>query len=361
MHSPNSNCFTTHDRYGCQGQEADNEVKGEGNSVNFSFRMHDPRLGRFFAIDPLASKYPYNSTYSFSENRVIDCSELEGKEKWDAIVFLNPDGVINKIVYQLHVGPAKDGMKQGIGIYWEVRQGSKISSDPENTSSTFNQLSRTGNHYYQGMFSASLTVGNDGSYSNGKTRIDLKKGNSITPEQAIEFGVPVVIDGNTKQIYSYTQTYESVNYYWYFDNGVSDNFSINKSGKDYTGVLSDLGEINIQNVKELAQVLLHNPNLNFEVQGHTSSPDPSDKTNLKLSQERAAFVRNQILAEIKKYDQNFDENRVTAVGYGENKPIVTNDNIENKNNDPNISAKNQSNQARNRRTMVVLKANGKRQ
>jgi hypothetical protein len=58
----------------------DDELKGEGNAVNYRFRMHDPRLGRFFSIDPLAAKYPYNSTYAFSENRVIDGVELEGLE-----------------------------------------------------------------------------------------------------------------------------------------------------------------------------------------------------------------------------------------------------------------------------------------
>ena len=42
--------------------------------------MHDPRIGRFFAVDPLAAKYPWNSSYAFSENRVIDGVELEGKE-----------------------------------------------------------------------------------------------------------------------------------------------------------------------------------------------------------------------------------------------------------------------------------------
>lgn len=42
--------------------------------------MHDPRVGRFFAIDPLAPKYPHNSPYAFSENRVIDATELEGLE-----------------------------------------------------------------------------------------------------------------------------------------------------------------------------------------------------------------------------------------------------------------------------------------
>ena len=42
--------------------------------------MHDPRVGRFFAVDPLFRKYPYNSPYAFSENRVMDGVELEGLE-----------------------------------------------------------------------------------------------------------------------------------------------------------------------------------------------------------------------------------------------------------------------------------------
>ena len=70
--------------YSFQGMEHDNEVKGEGNSVNYKYRMCDPRLGRFFAIDPLAAKYPYNGPYNFSENRVIDCGELEGLEVYYA-------------------------------------------------------------------------------------------------------------------------------------------------------------------------------------------------------------------------------------------------------------------------------------
>lgn len=57
-----------------------NELKGEGNSLNYTFRMHDPRIGRFFAIDPLFREYPHNSPYAFNENRVIDGVELEGLE-----------------------------------------------------------------------------------------------------------------------------------------------------------------------------------------------------------------------------------------------------------------------------------------
>ena len=67
-------------RYGFQGQEKDDEIKGVGNSVNYKYRMHDPRLGRFFSVDPLASKYPHNSPYAFSENKLIHAIELEGLE-----------------------------------------------------------------------------------------------------------------------------------------------------------------------------------------------------------------------------------------------------------------------------------------
>src|SRR5690606_26583667 len=68
-------------RYGFQGQEKDDEVKGEGNSINYKFRMHDPRVGRFFATDPLEPNYPWNSPYVFAGNDVIRFLDLEGLEK----------------------------------------------------------------------------------------------------------------------------------------------------------------------------------------------------------------------------------------------------------------------------------------
>jgi len=68
-------------RYGFQNQEKDDEIKGAGNSVNYQYRMHDPWVGRFFAVDPLAKSYPWNSVYAFSENVVINSCELEGLEK----------------------------------------------------------------------------------------------------------------------------------------------------------------------------------------------------------------------------------------------------------------------------------------
>ncbi len=72
-------------RYGFQGQETDNELKGTGNSVNFKYRVHDPRIGRFLSLDPLTKDYPWNSPYAFSENRVIDGIDLEGLEYYPMV------------------------------------------------------------------------------------------------------------------------------------------------------------------------------------------------------------------------------------------------------------------------------------
>ncbi len=78
---PNRHESSNEYRYGFQGQELDNEIKGEGNSLNYKYRMHDVRIGRFFAVDPLAPEYPHNSPYAFSENSVIAFIEFEGLEK----------------------------------------------------------------------------------------------------------------------------------------------------------------------------------------------------------------------------------------------------------------------------------------
>jgi len=82
---PNRHASSAAYRYGFQGQEKDDELKGEGNSLNYTFRMHDPRVGRFFAVDPLTSSYPWYTPYSFSGNKVIAFTELEGLEESSAI------------------------------------------------------------------------------------------------------------------------------------------------------------------------------------------------------------------------------------------------------------------------------------
>ena len=56
------------------------EALNDQIATTFEFRMHDTRIGRFWSVDPLAGKFPWNSSYAFAENRVVDGRELEGLE-----------------------------------------------------------------------------------------------------------------------------------------------------------------------------------------------------------------------------------------------------------------------------------------
>lgn len=75
----------------------DNEIKGEGNSLNYKYRMHDPRVGRFFSVDPLSPKYPHYSPYSFGGNKVIMFVELEGLEEGNPFQGLSEDNEVAKL------------------------------------------------------------------------------------------------------------------------------------------------------------------------------------------------------------------------------------------------------------------------
>ncbi len=68
-------------RYGFNGKENDNEVKGTGNQQDYGMRIYDTRLGRFLSVDPIASDYPFLTTYQFASNTPIQAIDLDGLEK----------------------------------------------------------------------------------------------------------------------------------------------------------------------------------------------------------------------------------------------------------------------------------------
>jgi RHS repeat-associated protein len=67
-------------RYGFNGKENDNEVKGEGNQQDYGFRIYDPRLGKFLSVDPLTKEYPELTPYQFASNTPIQAVDLDGAE-----------------------------------------------------------------------------------------------------------------------------------------------------------------------------------------------------------------------------------------------------------------------------------------
>jgi RHS repeat-associated protein len=79
-------------RYRFQEQELQKDLDPDLGWYHYKYRMHDPAIGRFGGVDPLAEKYAYNSPYAFSENRLIDGVELEGAEFSDLDNYAWADG-----------------------------------------------------------------------------------------------------------------------------------------------------------------------------------------------------------------------------------------------------------------------------
>ena len=76
-------------RYGFNGQEKVDEVKGNGNSYDFGARIHDPRIGRFLSLDPRMSDFPSMSPYVFAANNPIRYVDVYGEGPGDALKKVN--------------------------------------------------------------------------------------------------------------------------------------------------------------------------------------------------------------------------------------------------------------------------------
>ncbi|TAH41465.1 MAG: PASTA domain-containing protein [Bacteroidetes bacterium] len=67
-------------RFGFNGKENDNEVKGQGSQQDYGMRIYSPKLGRFLSIDPLYYEFPQLTPYQFSSNNPIMNVDIDGLE-----------------------------------------------------------------------------------------------------------------------------------------------------------------------------------------------------------------------------------------------------------------------------------------
>ncbi len=85
-------------RFGFNGKEKDDEVKGVGNSLDFGARIYDSRLGRWLSVDPLHKKYPNLSPYVFCANNPIIYIDKDGRD-YELIVNSKDKTIIIKATY----------------------------------------------------------------------------------------------------------------------------------------------------------------------------------------------------------------------------------------------------------------------
>nr|WP_299205687.1 RHS repeat-associated core domain-containing protein [uncultured Brumimicrobium sp.] len=118
-------------RYGFQGQEMDDEISGSGNSIDFGARMYNPRIGRWFSLDPFAAEYPSFSDYSAMAN--------------NPILNIDKDGEKIYIYYT-----TKDENGKTINKAYEYGSGLKLPKDKfvRKTVRTLNRLEKRGKDPY---------------------------------------------------------------------------------------------------------------------------------------------------------------------------------------------------------------------
>lgn len=141
-------------RYGFGGKEKDDEVKGNGNQIDYGIRMYDPRLMRFLSVDPLMKGYPMLTPYQYASNRPIDGVDLDGLEyitvhayvakdkngnlyitKKDYIDFRNMTAEQIKQAHGMSAGAfyskfSKSFGKEGRGIKWVYHMPDGTVSEP---------------------------------------------------------------------------------------------------------------------------------------------------------------------------------------------------------------------------------------
>jgi len=99
-------------RFGFNGKEMDNEVKGVGNQYDYGFRIYDPRIAKFLSVDPLFKEYPWYTPYQFAGNKPIWAIDMDGAEEYYAssgeLIGKYGTNTEIRIVYDKYIEAAKN-------------------------------------------------------------------------------------------------------------------------------------------------------------------------------------------------------------------------------------------------------------
>jgi RHS repeat-associated protein len=96
-------------RFGFNGKEMDNDIKGVGNSYDFGARIYDPRVSRFYSVDPKESNYPWQSPFAYFLNSPIRFLDINGEGGGDDVIHRVTSGE----------SPSSIAKQHGISV-WEL-------------------------------------------------------------------------------------------------------------------------------------------------------------------------------------------------------------------------------------------------
>ncbi|MCC7303502.1 MAG: hypothetical protein IT233_12755 [Bacteroidia bacterium] len=183
--------YTESYRYGFDGVEKDDEVKGSGNSYDFGARIYDPRLGRWLSVDPLSKNYPSYSPFNFASSNPVYFIDRDGRVQVDAqgniIYEVNPSkkpSEYDQGDYKVTVTPvfifANDGRKIEVQHYTVINKKTGRSVDNSVIQDSYNCHGMT-------SLSSEFRVGSKSDKSESNALL-LDKG-GFSPEKELSGGV----------------------------------------------------------------------------------------------------------------------------------------------------------------------------
>ncbi|MGZ5486578.1 MAG: RHS repeat domain-containing protein [Nitrososphaeraceae archaeon] len=214
-------------RYGFNGKESDDEIKGGGNSYDFGERIFDPRIGRWLTPDP-EHQFKLSPYLSFANNPILftdpDGGWVPGVDDNGNIILTAEKGDNVKSLYAFFGG--KDNaekylptayMNKNAETIFKIQTGTKIGFNSENVfSKAMNDVkenpskykvsdndneNRANDNYNCHTAAISGTQGKE--FHNDRPMDDtgernpaLKEGYENVPSQTAEFGETVVTFGD---------------------------------------------------------------------------------------------------------------------------------------------------------------------
>jgi RHS repeat-associated protein len=125
-------------RYGFNGMERDDEVKGSGASYDFGARMYDPRVGRWWSCDPMERTYPMIVPFAAFGANPINFIDSEGE-----IIVWHNDAFRDRMMKLRSVST-------GLDIVLTLLERSYSQIDVYVDDSKFEDGKRVGGRFYQG-------------------------------------------------------------------------------------------------------------------------------------------------------------------------------------------------------------------
>jgi len=161
-------------RFGFNGKENDDEVKGDDNSLDFGARIYDSRLGKWLSTDVLFKKHPDFTPYAFALNNPIYLLDVDGQDVDDS-----------KLI-------KKGDYHKGYKRFARTSQGRKFISEFSNGHDTgiFGMGPHSGGSFSKNTLKftndAVFSGGSKVTLNNGSNSIDLQK---VTAEDIKSIGL----------------------------------------------------------------------------------------------------------------------------------------------------------------------------